>query len=269
MKLVFNEISVQPDRPRDDHVAREWMEKFIATLTKAEACCCKGKFEFYANPDLRTLNLMAGYPILEWVGNAPRGQKDAFVNFVINFGKPYAHSEDFMYLLDGVVAQGLGHTLEISGIAISLSSRIEWDIDLIEVEQWDLTTSKMIGTSQVDHACCAAHMERHQLAWRAHVKHAIPWGGATKMDLDDATAQRVLNCTIQHGDQRYGHHQGKLYCFQTEDHGTTWHGYPIGVSELARLGNPPALEELIEAGFMSEAERGNLMYELPAEFRPK
>jgi filamentous hemagglutinin len=55
------------------------------------------------------------------------------------------------------------------------------------------------------------------------------WG--TKMDLDNRTAQNVLNNSVQVGKQRYGYFNGRLYTFQPDNAGG-WHGYPIAGSKV-------------------------------------
>lgn len=50
------------------------------------------------------------------------------------------------------------------------------------------------------------------------------------MDLNDKTAQEVLNASVQGGKQKYGFHEGKLYEFQPDNAGG-WHGYPIPGTE--------------------------------------
>jgi hypothetical protein len=54
------------------------------------------------------------------------------------------------------------------------------------------------------------------------------WG--TTMDLDDKTAQKVLEESVQNGKQRYGLHNGKVYEFQPDNSGG-YHGYPVGGSK--------------------------------------
>jgi filamentous hemagglutinin len=53
-----------------------------------------------------------------------------------------------------------------------------------------------------------------------------PGGWGTEMDLDNKTAQDVLNSSVQGGRQRYGVYDGKVYEFQPDNIGG-WHGYPI------------------------------------------
>lgn len=50
------------------------------------------------------------------------------------------------------------------------------------------------------------------------------WG--TEMDIDDSTAQKVLDEAIPGGKQQYGLHDGKVYEFQPDNTGG-WHGYPV------------------------------------------
>ena len=80
-------------------------------------------------------------------------------------------------------------------------------------------------------------------------KHA-EGGWGTPMDLDDATAQTLLNGGLSNGKQVYGYHNGKLYEFQPDNVGG-YHGYPVPGTEV-----PPAiLKEMEDAGLLTAAER--------------
>jgi len=73
------------------------------------------------------------------------------------------------------------------------------------------------------------------------------WG--TLMDLDDMTAQEVLNNGMEHGKQVYGYHGGKVYEFQPDNVGG-YHGYPIPGTEAPSQ----YLRELKNNGTISNAE---------------
>ena len=80
-------------------------------------------------------------------------------------------------------------------------------------------------------------------------KHA-EGGWGTPMDLDDATAQAVLNGGISNGKQVYAYHDGKLYEFQPDNVGG-YHGYPVPGTEV-----PPAiLKDMEDSGLLSAADR--------------
>ena len=51
-------------------------------------------------------------------------------------------------------------------------------------------------------------------------------GQPTLMDLDDETAQKVLDEGIQHERNIYGYHDGRFYKFHYDNVGG-YHGYPI------------------------------------------
>ncbi len=76
------------------------------------------------------------------------------------------------------------------------------------------------------------------------------WG--TEMDLDDATAQEVLNNSIQSGKQRYGYKDGKPYEFQP-DNQAGWHGYPLEGTESSDI-PVSVLREMRDRGDFSQAE---------------
>ncbi|WP_137926206.1 hemagglutinin repeat-containing protein [Cupriavidus sp. 2SB] len=81
-------------------------------------------------------------------------------------------------------------------------------------------------------------------------KHARGgWG--TPMDLDDRTAQEVLNNSIQDGKQRYGIKDGKIYEFQPDNVGG-WHGYPIPGKETSA----DVLREFVRRGDLSKSQYG-------------
>ncbi len=74
------------------------------------------------------------------------------------------------------------------------------------------------------------------------------------MDLDDATASKVLNNSIQGGKQRYGYHEGKLYEFQPDNVGG-WHGYPIKGTEAPSS----VLKELKKNGTITGAQYNKMI----------
>jgi len=84
-------------------------------------------------------------------------------------------------------------------------------------------------------------------------KHDPRGGWGTPMDLNDKTAQEVLNASVQGGKQKYGFHEGKLYEFQPDNAGG-WHGYPIPGTEAPSS----VLKELRESGVISNAEYNRL-----------
>jgi filamentous hemagglutinin len=73
------------------------------------------------------------------------------------------------------------------------------------------------------------------------------------MDLDDSTAQSVLEKSLPAGKQRYGFHDGKLYEFQPDNVGG-WHGYPI----LGNKAPPSVLKSLRSEGCITGAEFNKL-----------
>ncbi len=81
------------------------------------------------------------------------------------------------------------------------------------------------------------------------------WG--TKMDLDDAIAQDVLNKSTLSGKQRYGYYKGKIYEFQPDNRGG-WHGYPIKYSEMGK-GGSDILKKWKNEGKISNSEYNKLI----------
>ena len=81
-------------------------------------------------------------------------------------------------------------------------------------------------------------------------KHA-EGGFGTLMDLDDATARRVLNegITGPNGKQVYGFHDGKIYEFQPDNVGG-FHGYPVPGTEVPNQ----VLRQWRDAGVITDAE---------------
>ena len=72
--------------------------------------------------------------------------------------------------------------------------------------------------------------EQDKRVYKPSPKHQ-KGGWDTLMDLDDATAQGVLNDGIQEGKQIYGYKDGKAYEFQPDNAGT-YHGYPVSGNEV-------------------------------------
>ncbi|MCC6373089.1 MAG: hypothetical protein IT236_18945 [Bacteroidia bacterium] len=83
------------------------------------------------------------------------------------------------------------------------------------------------------------------------------WG--TLMDLDDATAQEVLNNSSNLGKQKYGFHKGKIYEFQPDNVGG-WHGYPINPRELIeKSGGTKVIRQWLKEGKMTKADYKKLI----------
>jgi filamentous hemagglutinin len=76
------------------------------------------------------------------------------------------------------------------------------------------------------------------------------------MDLDDTTAQMVLNAGLPDGRQIYGYHNGKVYAFQPDNVGG-YHGYPIGGSDAP----PSVLRQFKEEGRITRADYNRLRKE--------
>ncbi len=93
------------------------------------------------------------------------------------------------------------------------------------------------------------------------LKHA-PGGRGTRMDLNDETAQTVLDDGIAYGGQVYGYHHGKLYIFQYDNAGG-YHGYPVDRVPI------PVIRKMQETGIfpMESPKIKNLIGHDP--FRPK
>ncbi|MGF6154114.1 hemagglutinin repeat-containing protein [Pseudomonas fluorescens] len=85
-------------------------------------------------------------------------------------------------------------------------------------------------------------------------KHYPVSGWGTPMDLDDTTAQQVLDSSIKGGKQQYGFHNGKLYEFQPDNAGG-WHGYPIPGNEAPT----DVLRKLRDSGTVTAAEYKRLL----------
>jgi hypothetical protein len=78
------------------------------------------------------------------------------------------------------------------------------------------------------------------------------WG--TEMDLDDATAQKVLDDAIPGGKQQYGIYNGKVYEFQPDNTGG-WHGYPIPGNQAP----PSVLKKMLKDGRITKNQYKKLI----------
>jgi len=100
--------------------------------------------------------------------------------------------------------------------------------------------------------CKQAARKRHGQSYEPIRKHG-PGAWGTEMDLDDKTAQDVLDKSILADKQRYGYRNGKIYEFQPDNTGG-WHGYPIPGTEAP----PNVLKELLNAGTITKAQYNRL-----------
>lgn len=85
-----------------------------------------------------------------------------------------------------------------------------------------------------------------------------PGGWGTEMNLDDATAFKVLNASESLGKQKYGIHEGVIYEFQPDNVGG-WHGYPIpGIELVGQKGGSKILREWLKIEKITKTEYNKL-----------
>lgn len=74
------------------------------------------------------------------------------------------------------------------------------------------------------------------MRYEGNQKHRDPWqpgrkGSLCPNDLNQQTAQQLLDNSVPDGDKRYAIYAGRAYCAQQHD-ADRWHGYPIGWVEV-------------------------------------
>ena len=261
MKMVFNELSLTPARTKNSRLAAAWMRELIGVLKAARAMACEGSFVVLTSPDFKQMEIMRGYYIQEWLKDADPDSRAAFLAFFAVFRFIPVHDLQVEYRLhDRCPLVGLGIAHREDCIAVSLPSRPRWTayreirLHLHELdEHGDMIPAVLC---YVRHASGASHMQNFALVWQQIDKHRLVIGWGTIMPLDDATAQKVLNCSIQIEDhsQRYGYHDRTLYEFQYDNAGS-YHGYPVEVQDLREAGKHHAvLGMLRDEGRLTEAE---------------
>jgi len=123
---------------------------------------------------------------------------------------------------------GVGVALHGAGVGAVATSDAAWTMaKLIKMGAFLKATSNSPSASNSNNSPSTNGGEN--LKYAPSKKHQ-KGGWGTEMDLDDATASKVLNNSIQGGKQRYGWFNGKLYEFQPDNQGG-WHGYPIKGTE--------------------------------------
>jgi hypothetical protein len=96
--------------------------------------------------------------------------------------------------------------------------------------------------------------KKEELKYAPTKKHKENVGWGTEMDLDDKTAQEVLNNSLQGGKQRYGVHDGKVYEFQPDNTGG-WHGYPVKGNKAPS----EVLREFLQRGDITKPQYNKLV----------
>ena len=134
-------------------------------------------------------------------------------------------------------ASSIAGAAHLKGTLVSFQGAAEFEADRIQVSfsvdgeaYQDIDIPNLTDERQVSQL--RRHYvpsPKHALRRRGkHAKHALkkrkPY--IAPMDLDDETAQTVLDNGIQSGKQVYGYHSGKFYTFQPDNVGG-YHGYPI------------------------------------------
>ncbi len=111
--------------------------------------------------------------------------------------------------------------------------------------------NKLLGTATLMAKSGSGGDPRETRVYEASPKHGPSrWADASPMDLDDNTAQRVLDNGSKQGKQIYGYHDGDIYTFQ-QTGGDKWHGYKT----TARQSVPTKyLKELLESDQISQAK---------------
>jgi hypothetical protein len=261
LELVFNELSLCPNTPKDKYKAREWMSEFIGLLKIASESACQNKFVILTDRSFKDMELMQNYFVTQWLSDVSKDQRDAFLAFATQKSYTPDLKYEFKYL-KRIKVIGLGHAYLRNAICISLCSRAVFNRE--SATHIRLTKLELIGDGtavDIDHACDtfhasnARHFDKFRLRWNGSSKHR-KGGHGTELDLDKETAQRVLNCSIQlDGDnQRYGYHNQKLYEFQPDNVGG-YHGYPIEMSDLRQAGkHQEVLELLRKSNIITETE---------------
>lgn len=93
--------------------------------------------------------------------------------------------------------------------------------------------------------------------FRGSDKHTKPWqqgrkGSLCPEDIDRRHAQALLDASEMVGKQRYAVFAGRAYCAQSDDHGTHWHGYPVGWKEVP----PRVWHRFLKDGKVSRRDLG-------------
>lgn len=258
MQVVFNECSLRPSRSKNVHEAREWMRQMLSVLREVRSAACDEKVELRVHAELRQMEIMKGYFFGPYLNDLNMDERRAFLTLATRRSYIPNVVNEFKYR-DKITVIGLGYAALEDLLAIGFASRPRWNrresarIALIRYEL-DPTGGNIIKTAcEARYVCHPSHFAGFVLKWSPSPKHA-PSGRGTPMDLDDATAQRVLNCSVQiAGDkQRYGYYSGKLYEFQPDGVGG-YHGYPIKMVDLRQAGkHKQVLDLLLAQGAISQ-----------------
>lgn len=158
----------------------------------------------------------------------------------------------------GVPAVSAGTTLEAVGTGAVVTGGIT---------AGNALTKMNVPASGVQYSFTSNSQDREKTvgeksSYSPHYKHIGngSWNNASKMDLSDEEAQKVLDDAIQSGNQKYGYKDGKIYEFQNDNAGINpqWHGYEISGDEMRDKGAINILRKWKAEGKISNAEYGKL-----------
>lgn len=227
--------------------ANKLMDTFLQVIVTLEKTY--GKLFFYRHSSFANRELSLGYTVRECAKSVTQQQLRRFLLELITKG-PYID-----YCL-GITFPN--HTCTFNSDNVAGSSLA--GIALLN----KLSDSKLVslqGAADFAHACIRVQASTHGAPFEDYdicnitltaqvktlcrpyqliAKHKSPGGWGTHMDLDDDTAQMVLNKGIKKpdGKQIYGYYNGCFYEFQPDGTGQcpgkpdTYHGYPVPENQV-------------------------------------
>jgi len=127
-----------------------------------------------------------------------------------------------------VSTSSLAGAAYFTGTLVSLKNAPEFSFEQIQVKfSLDGKLFQDIEIINLTDASQVSKLRRRYVVSPKHVSRG--WG--TLMDIDEETAQKILDMGVMSGKQVYGYHNRKFYQFQPDNAGG-YHGYPVSGNDI-------------------------------------
>jgi len=231
--ICINELSFVA-QAKDAYAATELMRRFAELIASAQLTLNNRKAA--AHSQLYGREIAPSFTIHDWLvaKNTDPPTKRLFLALV----KKGPFLEDLLAKSGGCSCRGCGKDIPFSGlagaahfntVAVGLKGAGEMSEDPIVVDRCGQTREN----KEVRNITEQLQLSAFQRLYRPTAKHKR-YGSGTTMDLDDNTAQDVLNQGTVFGHRIYSLHDDRFYVFNPDNAGG-FHGYPLDDVEVPFL----------------------------------
>jgi len=197
----------------------------------------RGSDPIFTHRDFFSRQLSPNYTVHEWARAKSAVDKDIrlvfiklatqgpFIDKVLDKELEYV---ECLFNRQDVSTSSIAGAAYLTGILVSLKIAPEFLAEHIQVK-FSLD-GKLYQDIEIINLTDVSQVIKLRRRYVASPKHASGgWG--TLMDVDDETAQKILDMGVMSGKQVYGYHNRKFYQFQPDNAGG-YHGYPVSGNDI-------------------------------------